>query len=212
MKRRAAVLAVCLLLVSGCNQSEDDEPGFDDPSSVATAPSVEGDLPPEGSTPPESDPAASDPAASDPAGSPPPVAEDQQFALADVAEFDGGLQIEVAGTIADQATETMTGAEETEGQIVVASIRIENGTSEPFEAEGVEVSATYGDGSAAPMITDQAGDLLSGFSGPVAVGDEAVIPVGFAIEVKELKKVTIVVDPNDETHDPVSFTGTVKQT
>ena len=64
------------------------------------------------------------------AATPGEVAEEQQFTLDDVAEFDDGLMIEIAGTVADKASKTDRGAEATNGQIVIASIRIENKTQE----------------------------------------------------------------------------------
>ena len=63
------------------------------------------------------------------AATPGDVSEEQQFTLDDVAEFDDGLMIEIAGTVADKASKTDRGAEATNGQIVIASIRIENKTT-----------------------------------------------------------------------------------
>jgi hypothetical protein len=46
------------------------------------------------------------------------VPEGQQFQLGDVAEYDDGLLIEIAGAVADKAAKTDRGAEATNGEIV----------------------------------------------------------------------------------------------
>ena len=79
--------------------------------------------------------ASSSPSPSATSATPGEVPEEQQFSLNDVAEFDDGLLIEIAGAVADKATKTDRGAEATNGEIVVASVRIENKTKEPYDAE-----------------------------------------------------------------------------
>ena len=71
------------------------------------------------------------------AATPAEVPKAQQFKLDDAAEFDDGLLIEIAGTVADKATKTDRGAEATNGQIVIASVRIENKTKKSYDAKGV---------------------------------------------------------------------------
>jgi hypothetical protein len=137
------------------------------------------------------------------------VPEEQQFSLSDVAEFDDGLLIEIAGTVADKATKTDRGAEATNGEIVIASVRIENKTEEPYDAEGVLIGAKYGDGKDAQIIIDKTDELQSGFSRKIKPENEDVATVGFAVPFKELKKVTFIVDPNDDVHEAISFTGRV---
>ena len=193
MGRRVGALAAAAVLLSGCSNPE-------------PAPPVPSDLPP---PPGSSSPAASSaPAPSEP---PRPVPKDQRFRFTELAKFSDGLQIELAGTTADKAAKTHRGAEATDGQIVIASIRIENGTREPFDASAVLISGTYGTGTPAPLIVDQAGQLQRGFSDTIPVGEEAVATVGFAIPVAGLKRVTVTVDCNDDEHEPVSFTGRVEQ-
>ena len=136
-------------------------------------------------TPAEATPSPS-PTPNATAASPAEVPKAQQFKLDDVAEFDDGLLIEIAGTDADKATKTDRGAEATKGQIVIASVRIENKTKKSYSAEGVLIGAKYGDGK-----------------------DEGIATVGFAVPWKELKKVTFIVDPNDDVHEAISFTGQV---
>jgi hypothetical protein len=137
------------------------------------------------------------------------VPDEQQFSLNDVAEFDDGLLIEIAGTVADKATKTDRGAEATNGEIVIASVRIENKTEEPYDAENVLIGAKYGNGKDAQIIIDKTNELQSGFSRKIKPEDEDLATVGFAVPFTELKKVTFIVDPNDDVHEAISFTGRV---
>jgi hypothetical protein len=137
------------------------------------------------------------------------VAEEQQFTLDDVAEFDDGLMIEVAGTVADRASKTDRGAEATNGQIVIASIRIENKSKKRYDAENVLIAAKYGEDKDAQIIIDKTDELQSGFKGKIKPKGEGIATVGFAVPWKELKKVTIIVDPNDDVHEAISFSGPV---
>ena len=139
------------------------------------------------------------------------VPEEQQFSLDDVAEFDDGLLIEITGAVADKAARTGRGAEATNGEIVIASIRIENKTQEPYAAESVLIGAKYGTGKDAHIIIDKTDELQGGFTDTIKAGDEAVATVGFAVPFSELKKVTFIVDPNDDLHEAISFTGPVQR-
>ena len=143
------------------------------------------------------------------AATPGEVSEEQQFTFDDVAEFDDGLMIEIAGTVADKASKTDRGAEATNGQIVIASIRIENNTKRSYDARNVLIGAKYGDGQDAQIIIDKTDELQSGFSGKIKTKDEGIATVGFAVPWKELRKVTIIVDPNDDVHEAISFSGRV---
>ena len=137
--------------------------------------------------------------------------EEQRFKLDDVAEFDDGLVMEVAGTVADKASKTDQGAEATDGQIVIASIRIENDTKEPYEAEGVLIGATYGDGKDAQIIIDKTDELQSSFTKKIKPKAEGIATVGFAVPWTELEKVTIIVDPNpSETSSRLTETSRSK--
>jgi Domain of unknown function (DUF4352) len=139
------------------------------------------------------------------------VPDEQQFSLDDGAEFDDGLLIEIAGAIADKAARTYRGAGATNGELVIASVRIENKTKEPYAAESVLIAAKYGDGKDAQIIIDKTDELQSGFTGTIKAGDEAIATVGFAVPLSELKKVTFIVDPNDDVHEAISFTGPVQR-
>ena len=155
--------------------------------------------------------ATASPSPSATSSTPGEVSEEQQFSLDDVAEFDDGLLIEIAGAVADKARKTDRGAEATNGEIVVASVRIENQTKEPYDAENVLIGATYGNGKDAQIIIDKTDELQSGFTGTIKAGDEAIATVGFAVPFSELQRVTFIVDPSDDVHEAISFSGTVRR-
>jgi hypothetical protein len=195
----AAGLVLSLVLtVLGCSASSDGSPaaggtGEEGAATTSATPSV----------------GASTPISSSEASG--RVAPDQQFSFDETARYDDGLQIEIAGTVADKAKQTDRGAEATHGEIVIASVRMENGTAAAFPAADVGISASYGAGKDAQIIIDKTNQLQSGFSGSIKKGDEQIATIGFAVPFSELGKVIIVVDPNDDVHDPVSFAGTVER-
>jgi hypothetical protein len=193
MRRLSGALIGLLLVLAACSGQLDTLP---EPSAIATSS-------PE-PTPVESivSPSPSPTAATE-------VSKGQQFKLDDAAEFDDGLVIEIAGTVADKAAKTDRGAEATNGQIVIASVRIENNTRKPYDAKGVLIGAKYGDDNDAQIIIDKTDQLQSGFKGKIKPKDEDVATVGFAVPWKELNKVTFIVDPNDDVHEAISFTGRV---
>jgi hypothetical protein len=138
------------------------------------------------------------------------VSEEQQFSLDDAAEFDDGLLIEIAA-VADKAARTDRGAEATNGEIVIASVRIENKTKEAYAAASVLIGAKYGNDNDEHIVIDKTDELQSGFTGTIKAGDEAIATVGFAVPFSELKRVTFIVDPNDDLHEAISFTGPVQR-
>ena len=195
MRRLSGALIGLLLALAACG----GEPATQPESSVSASSSAE-------PTPLESiaSPSPSATAATE-------VPKGQQFTLDDAAEFDDGLVIEIAGTVADKAAKTDRGAEATNGQIVIASVRIENNTKKPYDAKGVLIGAKYGDDNDAQIIIDKTDQLQSGFKGKIKPKDEDVATVGFAVPWKELNKVTFIVDPNDDVHEAISFTGRVRR-
>jgi len=193
MRRLPGVLVAVLLTLAGCSSLAANQPQPNvSPASGSPA-----------ATPVEST------ASSTPSAKPGEVSEEQQFSLDDIAEFDDGLLIEIAGAVADKAKKTDRGAEVTNGEIVIASVRIENKTKEPYDAESVLVGATYGNGKDAQIIIDETDELQSGFTGTIKPNNEDIATVGFAVPFTELKKVTFIVDPNDDVHEAISFSGTV---
>jgi hypothetical protein len=189
-----ALLAVVLITLAACGVQPADQPE----SSVTAA----------SSSPETAESAASSPPSAT-AATPAEVPKGQQFTFDDRAEFDDGLVIEIAGTVADKATKTDRGAEVTNGEIVIATVRIENNTKEPYDAASVLIGAKYGDGKDAQIIIDKTDELQSGFEGKIKPKDEDIATVGFAVPWTELKKVTFIVDPNDDVHEAISFTGRV---
>ena len=141
----------------------------------------------------------------------PEVAPDQRFALDDLATFDDGLEVEVAGSVAGRATANDQGADRSGGEIVTASIRIGNNTDEAYDPRLATITATYGDGTVASPVVNPTEKVTGTFAEPIAVQGEGVAAAGFAIPAAELTEVTFVVDLADGTHDPVSFTGKVEQ-
>jgi hypothetical protein len=192
MSRLPGALIAVLLVLAACGS-----PPTNQPQSNVTA----------SSGAPETTSNPGGPTAS--SATPGEVSEEQQFSLNDGAEFDDGLLIEIAGAVADEARKTDRGAEATNGEIVVASIRIENKTKAPYDAQNVLIGAKYGNGKDAQIIIDKTDELQSGFPGTIKPNNEDIATVGFAVPHDELKKVTIIVDPNDDVHEAISFTGKV---
>ena len=136
---------------------------------------------------------------------------DQQFGLDEIAEYPDGLEIEVAGVQATRAEAKDRGAENTRGEMIPASIRIGNGRELPYETTAVRVFVTYGNGTLAPAVVDATSAVPPGFTAAVPPGEEATAPVAFAVPFDALGKVTFTVDPGDDQHEPVSFTGKVQR-
>ena len=158
MRRLPGAIAAVLLVLAGCGVQSANQPqpsGDFVGSSPETASRASG----------ANSSASQAPDAT--AVTPAEVPEEQQFSLDDVAEFDDGLLIEIAGTVADKASKTDRGAEATNGEIVIASIRIENKTKEPYDAESVLIGAKYGKGKDAQIIIDKTDELQSGFTGTI---------------------------------------------
>jgi hypothetical protein len=191
MRRLLGALIAVLLTLAGCSSLAANQP----------QPNV---------TPASGSPAATPMESTEsPSAKPGEVSQEQQFSLDDIAEFDDGLLIEIAGAVADKAKKTDRGAEVTNGEIVIASVRIENKTKEPYDADSVLIGATYGNGKDAQIIIDETDELQSGFTGAIKPNNEDIATVGFAVPFTELKKVTFIVDPNDDVHEAISFSGTV---
>ena len=194
MRRHVGALIAVLLTLAACGSPPANQP---QPSVIPN------------SGPP--DVADTTPSPSATSATPAEVPVEQQFSLNDIAEFDDGLLIEIAGAVADKAAKTDRGAEATNGEIVIASVRIENKTKEPYDAENVLIGAKYGNGKDAQIIVDETDELQSGFTGMIKPNNESIATVGFAVPYKELKQVTFIIDPNDDLHEAISFTGAVQR-
>jgi Domain of unknown function (DUF4352) len=192
MRRLQGALIGVLLALAACGVQPANQPQPTVPSGVS--PTVE---------------STANPSAAD--ATPAEVPEGQQFQLGDVAEYDDGILIEIAGAVADKAAKTDRGAEATNGEIVIASVRIENNSEQPYDAESVLIAAKYGAGKDAQIIVDETDELQSGFTGTIKPNDEGIATVGFAVPFSQLKNVTFIVDPNDGVHEVISFTGTISR-
>ncbi|HET9872725.1 MAG TPA: hypothetical protein VFP89_09045 [Propionibacteriaceae bacterium] len=196
------ILLAFLLALTSCAGQAGDQPAPGDPTGrVVNDPTTEASGEPEqerGPTVPDAEPTHAGPGVT-------------AFALGDIAQFDDGLQIEVAGAVATKAKKGYQGAEATNGEIVVVAVRIENGTEEEYPAESVIVSATYGTDTPAAMITDPTGELQRGFVGVVPLEGELVAPLGFAIPFDAVGKVTVTVDCRDDIHPAITFSGRVER-
>ena len=126
MRRLPGALAGLLLVLAGCGvqSANQPQPGVSSGGNGSETAAVESGANASASQAPDAT-----------AATPGEVSEEQQFTLDDVAEFDDGLMIEIAGTVANRASKTDRGAEATNGQIVIASVRIENKTKKSYDAE-----------------------------------------------------------------------------
>ena len=193
MRRALLAAAVTAALLAGCTPG--DQPGDAAPGGEASSASE-----------PVGDPTGTE------EGSPPEGGPDEQFGFDDTAEFEDGLLVEVAGATAVRAKPGQKGAELTSGEMIIISVRLENQTPRVYNAEPVLITVTYGtEDLDAALVTDPAGELQAGFSGAVEVGQELTAVLGFAVPFSELARVTVTVDRDDPTYEPVSFTGAVER-
>ncbi|HEY5980099.1 MAG TPA: hypothetical protein VIT41_10735 [Microlunatus sp.] len=150
------------------------------------------------------------PSGTAPASAEPSMAEDAAFTFDDIASYQGDAEIEITGAGARMITAGMTGAESTQGQMVVVSVLIRNLSAEELDATTVLVTAASGpDDIEAPLIADPAGDLSHGFLGVITPGAEDTADYGFAIPFTALNQVRVTVDLGDGVHEPVSFADAV---
>ena len=189
-----AAAAVVLVLLAGCGRP---------PGGGAAAPGTGGTAP----TAP-TEPAPSPSSGQSSTGS--PYAEDVSFSFDDIASYDGDAEIEITGTVARTITTGMTGAETSQGQLVVVTVLIRNLSRRDLDATTVLVTAASGpDDIEAPLVHDATGGLTNGFLGTITPGGEDTADYGFAIPRTALDRVRVTVDLGDETHEPVSFAGAV---
>lgn len=185
-----AAATVLLMLLAGCGRPPADPlPERSDGSSTGAAPSPTGSV----------------------AGSASPD-EDASFSFDDIASYQGGVEVEIAGTVGRRATVGMTGAESTRGEMVVVSVVLRNLSSVDLDASTVLVTAAYGpDDKEAPLVTDPTGTLTGGFLGSLTPGAENTIDLGFAVPFTALGRFRVTVDLGDDRYEPVSFVGAVER-
>lgn len=137
---------------------------------------------------------------------------DDAFTFDDIAEFENGLTIEVAGApLARNAGSHEKGAEETNGELIVVAVLISNGGGEPFPAQDSLITVQYKDVEDARLIVDETGELQAGFSEPIPAGDDATATLGFAVPFSALGQISVTVDPGDDVNEPVTFTGAAER-
>lgn len=193
--RGAGAVATVLLLLAGCGRP---------PADPTSAPGV--------TTGPSASPAPSGGPASMPPGDPASPDEDASFSFDDVASYQGGVEVEIAGAVARRATPGTTGAEATRGELVVFSVLLRNLSTADLDASTVLVTAAYGpDDREAPLVTDPTGALTGGFLGSLTPGAEDTADLGFAVPFAAAGQVRVTVDLGDEVHEPVSFVGAVER-
>jgi hypothetical protein len=92
---------------------------------------------------------------------------------------------------------------------VLVTVKIKNGSSEPFDAAIVQVEMKAGeDGNATESIVDLGGavELGTGFSGTIAPGRTATVKYGFSVRPADVGLLNIEVTPDFE-HEPSIFEG-----
>lgn len=187
--RRLAAALLCLGLLGGAGCSASQPPESTDAPGESSA---------SDSTPPSALP---------PTGAPTEPPYGDEFSLDEVARFDDELSIEVGAPLRETARDTDTGAEGTDGQILTISVTITNESPDPYDASRVLVLGYYGQ-VGAPKVRDADGvDFQIAFSGEIAPGEDDTATFGFAMPRDQLDEIQIVVDPDDDIHDPVRFVG-----
>ncbi len=190
--RGAGAAAAVLLLLAGCGR----------PPTEPTPPGGSASASPAGSTSTQSG-SPTGPATPD---------EDASFGFDDVASYQSGVEVEIAGTQARRATPGVTGAESARGEIVVVSVLLRNLSSVDLDASRVLVTTAYGrDDREATLVTDPTGTLTGGFLGSLTPGAEDTADLGFAVPFAALGEVRITVDLGDDVHAPVTFAGAVER-
>jgi hypothetical protein len=193
MRRYVVLAVVAVLLALGC-APEGDQPQQGDPTGRVVNDPTEALATPEMGL-------------DEPSAAPGPTSD--LFAIDEAAHFDDGLVVEVAGATATTAEQRYRGAEATRGDMVVVSVRIENGTQEPFPTDDIAMTVTYGDGVAASPVTDPGRELQDSFTGVIEVTEELVGIFGFAVPFDQLSEVSVTVDCGDGIHGPVTFIGPI---
>lgn len=143
-------------------------------------------------------------------GTAPTVDEDASFTFDDIGSYPSGIEVEIAGSSARKVTAEMTGADSTNGEIVVVSVLIRNDSDVDIDGTRVQVTASYGaTDTEAAVVTDPTGALTNAFLGSITAGGEETAGYAFAIPFRQLSRVNVTVDLADDVHEPVSFTDSV---
>lgn len=134
--------------------------------------------------------------------------EGDQFTLDDRATFPNGLAYQIDTLTHQRATDEIHGADGTEGNVVVATIRVINQSTEPLPGEAIQVWGFY-DNVGAPKVVDDTGALGDSFHGEILPGEKVTATMGWAMPADRMSSVTIMIEDNQPGHTPVRFTGPV---
>ncbi|MGY4719070.1 DUF4352 domain-containing protein [Naumannella cuiyingiana] len=133
-----------------------------------------------------------------------------EFGLEDAARYEDGVQLQLASITAGTASESMTGAEGTDGEIVTAVIEVVNDGNRSVNLSNWVVQGYYGEADVgAQLVGDSEGAVGDSFEGAVGPGQTVTGAFAFAVPASELGNVTVAVDRRDDVNDPVQFTGAV---
>lgn len=173
--------------------------GCTDPGSTATPESDQ-------STSQQSD--AGENKSAEPANNESGEKDDSTASFKEAVSYKDGLKVEISaidhGKIGEFAIGGKPGGDQT-----TFTVRITNGSKEPFDATLVVPSATYGEaGTTAELVTDE--KVGGGFTGKVLPGKSMSAPWAFAIPKQELGNVTLQVELAVLDKEPAIFTGSAQ--
>lgn len=134
--------------------------------------------------------------------------DDTSASFKEAVSYKDGLKVEISaidhGKIGEYAVGGKPGGDQT-----TFTIRITNGSKEPFDATLAVPSATYGEaGTTAEIVTDD--KLGLGFTGKILPGKSMSAPWGFAIPKKDLGNVTLQLELAVLDKEPAIFTGSAQ--
>jgi hypothetical protein len=134
--------------------------------------------------------------------------DDTTASFKEAVSYKDGLKVEISaidqGKIGEYAVGGKPGSDQT-----TFTIRITNGSKEPFDATLAVPSATYGEaGTTAEIVTDE--KVGGGFTGKILPGKSMSAPWAFAIPKKELGNVTLQLELAVLDKEPAIFTGSAQ--
>lgn len=128
------------------------------------------------------------------------------FTLDQAARYDDGVLVEIESAKVAKAEPKVTGAEGTNGELIIATVVITNQSQQPFGLDKVQIDGWYA-GVGAPKVLDPSGKLGDSMKGSVPAGGSARASIGFAMPHVHANDITIVVDGGDDAHGPLMFSG-----
>ncbi|TDT30987.1 hypothetical protein [Naumannella halotolerans] len=130
------------------------------------------------------------------------------FGFDEAARYDNRVLVQIDSVEAGTATETMTGAEGTGGEIVTVTVELINEGTDTVDLADWAVHAYYGDADVgAVMVRDEAGTVGDSFDGSIGPSQSVTADFAFAAPAAEIERVSVLVDPRDDVNEPVLFVG-----